>query len=150
MKVKEIMTQPVTVIQEDATLEEVAQTMLDHGIGCVPVVDREGRLTGVIVESDFTGKERGFPFSAYVAPQLLGEWVTKEGVERIYEAARTRTAKEIMTTQPTTATEDEEITELVVEMIDHSLHRIPVLRDGVPVGIVTRHDLLKLMAQEAE
>jgi CBS domain-containing protein len=150
MKVREIMTQPVTVVQEDATLEEVAQTMLDRGIGCVPVVDREGRLTGVIVESDFTGKERGFPFSAYVAPQLLGEWVTKEGVERIYEAARTRTAKEIMTTQPAMATEDEEVTELVAEMIDHGLHRMPVVRNGVPVGIVTRHDLLKMMAREAE
>lgn len=150
MKVKEIMTQPVTVIQEDATLEEVAQTMLDRSIGCLPVVNREGRLTGVIVESDFTGKERGFPFSAYMAPQLLGEWVTKEGVERIYEAARTRTAKEIMTTQPVTATEDEEVTELVTEMIDHGLHRMPVVRNGVPVGIVTRHDLLKLMARQAK
>lgn len=150
MKVKEIMTQPVVVIGEDATLEEVAQTMLDRGIGCVPVVDGEGRLTGVIVESDFTGKERGFPFSAYMAPQLLGEWVTKEGVERIYEAARTRTAKEIMTTQPAMVTEDEEVTELVAEMIDHGMHRVPVVRDGVPVGMVTRHDLLKMMAREAE
>jgi CBS domain-containing protein len=150
VKVKEIMTQPVVVVGEDATLEEVAQTMLDRGIGCVPVVDREGRLTGVIVESDFTGKERGFPFSAYMAPQLLGEWVTKEGVERIYEAARTRTAKEIMTTQPAMVTEDEEVTELVAEMIDHGMHRVPVVRDGVPVGMVTRHDLLKMMAREAE
>lgn len=150
MKVTEIMTQPVTVVREDATLGEVARTMLDRSIGCVPVVDTEGKLAGVIVESDFTGKERGFPFSAYMAPELLGEWVTKEGVERIYQAARTRTAKEIMTSHPITITVDEEVTDLVVKMIDHGVHRVPVVRDGVPVGIVTRHDLLKLMAREAQ
>lgn len=150
MKVKEIMTQPVTAVRENTTLEEVAQTMLDRGIGCLPVVDGEGKLRGVIVESDFTGKERGFPFSAYMAPQVLGEWVAKEGVERIYEAARTRAAKEIMTTEPVTATEDEDVTELVVRMIEHGVHRIPVVRDGALVGMVTRHDLLRLMAREAE
>ena len=149
MKVSEIMVQPVIVVREDSTLEEVARIALQYGIGCVPVVNGQGELTGIITESDFTGRERGFPFSAYRAPQVFGEWVGKEGIERIYEAARTRIAREIMTTEVVTATEDETVTDAVVRMVEHNVHRLPVLRDRVPVGIVARHDLLKLMVRDA-
>lgn len=148
MKVKEIMVQPVVVVGEDTTLEEVARSILKHRIGCLPVVDREGKLRGIITESDFIGRERGFPFSAYRAPQVFGEWVGKDDIERIHEAARTRTAREIMTADVITASEDETVTELVVRMIQRNLRRIPVVREGVPVGIATRHDVLRLMARD--
>lgn len=148
MKAKEIMIQPVVVVREDTTLEEVARTMLEHRIGCVPVVDREGRLRGIITESDFIGRERGVPFSVYRAPNVFGEWVGKDDIGRIHEAARRRTAREIMTADVITTSEDQTVTELVVRMIQRNVHRLPVVRDGVPVGIVARHDILRLMARD--
>ncbi|MDP2659236.1 MAG: CBS domain-containing protein [Dehalococcoidia bacterium] len=147
MKVKEIMVQPVIVTSENTTLEEAAQMLLQHCIGCLPVVDAEGKLVGIITESDFTGRECGFPFSVYRAPKLFGEWVPKEGIERIYQAARTRSVKTIMTPCVVTATEEESVTMLIEKMAHHELRRIPVVRQGEPVGIVTRHDLLKLIAK---
>src|SRR3972149_7968894 len=107
MNVREIMVEPVVLVREDTPLEEVARIMLQRRIGCLPVVDGADKLVGIITESDFTGKERGFPFSAYLAPPAFGEWVAKSGLGRIYEAARPRTASEIMTRQVVTATEDE-------------------------------------------
>ena len=109
MKVKEIMVQPVIVTSENTTLEEAAQMLLQHCIGCLPVVDAEGKLVGIITESDFTGRDCGFPFSVYRAPKLFGEWVPEEGIERIYQAARTRTVKSIMTPCVVTATEEESV-----------------------------------------
>ena len=147
MQVRDIMTKPVVVVREDSTLEEVARTMLDHRIGCVPVVDDTGRLVGIITESDFTGKERGFPFSTYFAPQVFKQWVGKDDIERIHTAAQTRTAKEIMTAHVITATEDESVTEVVLRLIRRDLKRIPIVRDGVPIGVVARHDLPRLMAR---
>ncbi len=126
-----------------------ARILLQHGIGCVPVVNGEGELTGIITESDFTGRERGFPFSAYRAPQVFGEWVGKVDIKRIYEAARSRTAGEIMTRDVLTSAEDETVRDAVVRMMKHNVHRLPVLRDRVPVGIIARHDLLKLMVWDA-
>jgi|DewCreStandDraft_2_1066082.scaffolds.fasta_scaffold01198_14 CBS domain-containing protein len=149
MQVKDIMSQPVITVHEEASLEEVAKLMLQHDIGAVPVVDDDGRLVGIITESDFTGKERGFPFSVYRAPQVFGEWITPDGIERIYAAARARKAKEIMSAPVVTAREDEPVTALVERMTHYDLHRIPLGRDGVPVGMVTRHDLLKLMLDSA-
>ena len=149
MKVREIMVQAVVLVRESATLEEIARIMLEKRIGCVPVTNDRGQLSGIITESDFTAKERGIPFSTYRAPQILGQWMTKEGIERVYEAARTMTAREIMTARVLTVSEDQSVEEVVECMLRHHIHRVPVVRDRVPVGIVARHDILKLMAGDA-
>ncbi|MEX1254072.1 MAG: CBS domain-containing protein [Dehalococcoidia bacterium] len=147
MKVRDIMVKPVIVAREDTPLYEVAQTMLKRGIGCVPVVDEKGELQGIITESDFIGKERGLPFSTFSAPQVFGEWFGHDDLERLHQAARERKAKEIMSRPVVTTGEEETATDLVKRMIDCDLKRIPVVRDKIPVGIVARHDLLKLMAE---
>jgi nucleotide-binding universal stress UspA family protein/predicted transcriptional regulator len=148
MLVKEIMTKPVITVRTDTSLEEVAQTMLTHGIGCVPVVDDAGKLVGIITEANFTGRERLLPFSMYRLPTLFNEWVPKEGIEAMYAAARTMTAGQIMTEHVFTLTEDDTVTTAVEKMIRRDVNHLPVVRDGVPVGMVARHDLLKLMMHD--
>lgn len=148
MKVKQMMSQPAVVVAEDATLEEVARTMLDHHVGCVPVVDRQGKMVGIITESDFAAKEKGLPFSTFRAPQLLGQWIGSDSVERIYEAARRMKAREIMRTQIVSVTEEASMNEAVELMFRYDINRIPVLRDGAPVGIVSRHDLLRMIVEQ--
>jgi CBS domain-containing protein len=148
MKVKEIMTQPVIVVKEETTLEEIARIMLDNPIGCVPVVDVEGKLVGIVTETDFTAKEHGVPFSTSDAPQLLGKWMPNEGIEEIYITARKMTAKEIMTSPVITLTEDDPIEEAVKKLLSYDINRIPVVRDGIPIAIVSQHDLLKLMIRD--
>ncbi len=145
MKVREIMRQPPITVHEETSLEEVARTMLDNEIGCAPVVDDQGRLRGIITASDFAAKEKGFPFSTFRAPQVLGHWMSEEGVERIYEAARRMKAREIMNTRVVTLAEEDSVNNAVELMLRHDINRIPVVRDGVVVGIVARHDLLRLL-----
>jgi CBS domain-containing protein len=145
MKAREIMTRPVVTVREDSTLDQVARTLLEHRIGGVPVVDAQGRIRGVITESDFAAKSQGFPFSTFRYPQVLGQWLPQGGLERIYQAARTMTAREIMTKDAVTVVEDDTLEEIVRRMLRYDVHRLPVVRDGVPVGMVTRHDLLRLM-----
>lgn len=150
MKVREIMTEPVIVIKEDQTLEEAARLMLDKNIGGLPVVDGDGTLVGVITESDFAAKEHAIPFSRIYAPQLFGKWMSKEGVEKAYEAARRIKVREIMTTAVVTVEEDDFVAEAINRMLDHHVHRLPVVRDGTPVGMISRHDLLKLIVNRLE
>ncbi len=145
MNAREIMVQPVVTVQKETKLADVARLLLDEGFGGLPVVDSAGRLCGIVTESDFTAKERGLPFSTFRHPQVLGQWVAKGGMERIYQAAQTMTVQEIMTSDPVTIGEEEALEDILQKMLRHKIHRLPVVRDGVPVGIVTRHDLLKVM-----
>jgi CBS domain-containing protein len=145
MKVAEIMSQPVVTIRENASLEDAARLMLDKNIGCLPVVDESGKLRGIVTESNFTAKEKGVPFSTFRAPQLLGQWMSDKNVEQIYDAARRIAIKEIMTAAVIFLQEDDRINKAVELMLKHNINRLPVLRGDVPVGIVARHDLLRLL-----
>ena len=73
--VGEIMTSPAITIHPDATLAEAAQLMIDHKVGCLPIVDEEGRLIGLLTERSFFPSERKLPFTNQRMAWLLGEWV---------------------------------------------------------------------------
>lgn len=150
MKVREIMTEPVLTVTQDRTLEEVANKMLNNRVGGLPVVDDNGKIVGMVTESDFSAKEHAIPFSRIYSPQLFGEWMSKENVEKAYEAARSIQVKEIMTKPAITILEDDTVAEAVRRMLERRVHRIPVVRDGIPVGIISRHDLLKMVVQKFE
>ncbi|HUX11108.1 MAG TPA: CBS domain-containing protein, partial [Terriglobia bacterium] len=96
MLVRQIMLTPVITVEECCSLEEAAKIMLDRNVGGLPVVDGRGELCGIVTESDFVAREKGIPFSLYRFPQMFGEWMPHEHVERIYEAARRRAVREIM------------------------------------------------------
>ncbi len=150
MRVGEIMTQPVVTVREDTTLEQLARVMLERRIGGVPVVDAQGRLSGIVTEADFAGKEEHFSFSTFRWLEVLGRSLESEKIEQIYRQARTRLAREIMTADVITVRENDPVEQVVRQMVENGVHLVPVVRDGVPVGIVSRHDLLRMIVQQAE
>ena len=150
MKVSEIMTEPVLTISQDRSLEEVAHIMINSKVGGLPVVDDEGKIVGMVTESDFAAKEHAIPFSRQYAPQLFGEWMSKENIDKAYEAARTIEVKEVMSKPAITIGEDDTVAEAVRRMLEQKVHRLPVVRDGIPVGMISRHDLLKMVVQKFE
>jgi CBS domain-containing protein len=72
--------------------------------------------------------------------------MSKPELEKAYEEARSIKVKEIMSKPVITAAEDEHLSDVVVKMLENNIHRVPVVRDDKPVGIISRHDLLKLVA----
>ncbi len=147
MKVSEIMTQPVITIREDTPLREVANIMLQHRVGGLPVVDKEGNLAGIVTESDFTAKERCLPFSLFRAPQLFGAWLGQDA-EELYAKAGNIRAREVMSTNVVTVDENDSIERVLELLLQYDLNRIPVLREGKPAGIVARRDLLRMMKNQ--
>lgn len=148
MKVKQIMRRPVIVMSEEDTLEEAARVMLENNLRGVPVVNSAGKLSGFLSVSDFLAKDARIPFTRYSALQIFGKWLAHTGMEKNYEEAREMPIKEVMSTRVFSVTEDEPLEKVVELMVGRELNRIPVVRDGVPVGIVARFDFLRLMLQK--
>jgi CBS domain-containing protein len=146
VKVKEIMQEPAIVVGQDESIEYVARTMLQHQVTCVGVVDGDGRLVGVIREEEFTVRDRHLPFSIEKAPQLFGRWVSRDQVEDDYASAGTRTAREVMARGTGLIGEDERLSQALPAL--QAGHCLLVMRGDRPVGMLTRHDLLKLVASE--
>lgn len=147
MRVRDIMVEPVVVAPEEATLAEIAETMLARGIGAVPIVGSEGLLVGIVTESDFVGSEQAVPlaFPTRRLPRVFREWIEEDAFERILAEARARPAREIMSAPVVTCDEDDRVQDAVERMIENEIGRLPVVRAGRPIGIVSRHDILKIM-----
>lgn len=144
MKIKDIMTEPVITTGEDTSLQKVAEIMLEHRIGGLPVINESGDLTGIVTESDFTAKEKCVPFSLFRAPQLFGVWLCNDA-EELYAAAANIPVREIMSRNVVTVTEDDPIEKVLELILRYDINRIPVVNDRKPVGIVSRRDLLRVM-----
>ena len=82
-----------------------------------------------------SAKEQGFSFSTFRAPQVFGHWLGGESLEQIYVMARQMTVRDIMSPHVITVTEVQAVEEAVTLFLRHDIHRVPVVPDGVPVGM---------------
>lgn len=143
MLIREVMVKPPVVVHQQTPLAEVAEVMLTRQASCVAVVDDQGELSGIITEDDFVPAERGIPFSTERLPNLFGEWMPNEGVERVYEAARGLKAEDIMKPPACELAENTPLEEALVMMQSH--RHLPVVRGKVPVGTFSQHEVLMMM-----
>lgn len=142
-----IMTRPPITIRPEASLVDAAELMLDQKVGSLLVVDSAGRLIGIVTDSDFAAKPVGIPFSTLRRPQVLGEWLGADGVDRIYQEACRRTVAEVMTVHVHAVAADSGVETVLRLMMDQDIKHVPVVDDGKPLGMIARHDLLKMMME---
>jgi CBS-domain-containing membrane protein len=111
-------------------------------------VGPDERIRGILCESDYTAEETGIPFSTFSSPQVLGSWIGREGLERAYREAAHRTVGGIMSHPTHTVAPDARLEEVLELMLERGVRHVPVVENGKPVGIITPHDLLRLMRDE--
>lgn len=147
MHVKDLMSTPVVTVDGERRLDEVADLMLANGIDSVLVVDPRGRAQGILTARDFTAREPSNPFQKHRAPRLFGQDVREHGLDHLYAQARVLRAARLMRDIPAAVVEEATVEQVVDLMNRHDVLHVPVLRKGRPVGMVSRHDLLRLAAK---
>lgn len=138
----DVMTRQVKTIPHDATLREVATLLTTHNISGAPVVDDTGSIIGLISESDLLSEARrqaAMPHTAVFGMFLAPE----ESLQRIYKQGASLLASEVMSKRVVSATEEMPLSEVGNLMLRHKINRVPVLRDGALIGIITREDVLR-------
>jgi CBS domain-containing protein len=141
------MTRHVITVDPDTPLLQAAKLMLQHHISGLPVVDRAGKLVGIVSEGDFirrseigTQRKRGRWLKFLLGP---GTSATD------FVQAHGRKVGEVMTEDLCTVTEGAPLEDAVRLMERRNVKRLPVLRGEELVGILTRSDLLRAVASLA-
>lgn len=141
MTVRDVMTTPVFSVVPSTPLKDVAHLLIDHRISGVPVVDERGAVLGVVSEADFLLKEGGREAGRRRwFGRIIGEGREAEARQVKIGAI---TAGEAMTSPAATIEASRPTTEAASLMVDRSVNRLPVVEDGVLVGIVSRADLVR-------
>ncbi|MEV8099023.1 CBS domain-containing protein [Kitasatospora sp. NPDC085879] len=116
MRVSDLMISPPVTVAPDSTAAEAARLMADRAIGCVLVADSRA-LLGVLTDRDL------------VVRVLAGDADPHRSVARL------------MSAPPLTVDADDELTAAYRAFRRTGVRRLPVLRDGEPVGVITVDDL---------
>jgi CBS-domain-containing membrane protein len=140
----DVMTPGVITVRPETSIHQIAKLLCDHHISGVPVVEDEERLLGIVSEGDLIGHA-----------QLAGErrrswWQTflngPTVLAQHYAKSHGRTASDVMTREVVTVLETTSVAETARVLEQHRIKRVPVLRDGRLAGIVTRSNLLQVLA----
>jgi CBS domain-containing protein len=138
MRVDEVMTREVVTVAPDTPLKAASSLFLTHRISGLPVVD-DGRLVGVLSESDVVAKETSGYRNGDVSP------AETQHLRREREA---QTVAEAMTREPIAVEPWMSIWGAADLMAVHDVNRLPVVEaNGTLVGIVTRDDLVRAFAR---
>ena len=140
MNAGEVMSHNPIAVPAEAGLAEVLRLMFDHRISGLPVVDGKAGLVGILTEGDLL--RRSEIGTAGLRSGWLDLLMTTGRLASDYVRTHTRRVDEIMTRDVVSVAEDTPLTEVVRLMERHRIKRVPVLRDGALIGIVSRADLL--------
>jgi len=144
MQVKDVMTRSVITVGAEEPVIKAARVMLQNRISGLPVVDKEGELVGIVTEGDFL--RRGELGTQRRRPKWL-EFVVGPGrLAREYVHTAGTKVEEIMTPDPHTVGEDASLEDVVEIMERRHVKRLPVMRAGRMVGIVSRANLMHALA----
>jgi CBS domain-containing protein len=144
MLAKDVMTTPVMSVRPETEVRDIAALLLECRISAVPVVDDAGRVLGIVSEGDLINR-------ADAGTRHRGSWwlemlKSEEEQSRDYLRSHGQRAEDVMTREVIAAAEDTPISEIAALLEKHRVKRVPVLRDGKLVGIVSRANLLQGLA----
>lgn len=142
--VRDLMHTDFVMVNEDTTLAELVELLSKNMVRSVPVVDADGKLVGIISETDLFIKERSLPFSMSMdkVPTLLGRIIDEQDLENLDDPKR-MAVKDIMCQKVATAAPETTLQEAAMGMLHRGVTMLPVLEDEALVGIVRRVDILK-------
>jgi CBS domain-containing protein len=142
-RVGDVMTRYVTSISLDAPLVRVVDQLIRRRVKALPVVDGEQHVLGIVTGGDLL--RRGDLGLRLSLRQVLN--LAELGAQMSRLAGSGRTARSVMTSCPRTITADAGLDAAIYLLVHHGIKRLPVVdADGRLVGIVSRSDLLRLIA----
>lgn len=137
MRVRDVMTSPVITVTPDTGVKAAAGLLVEHGFTALPVVDAD-QLVGIVSEADLMPLESTPDPRSHILPLPTGGPPAAASVA------------EVMTREVVTLPPDADAAQAAVLMLAHGLRSIPVSADGRLLGIVTRRDLLRVLARGDE
>lgn len=136
---------PITVSPE-TEVTQAARLLLEKGINGVPVVDGQGRLAGLLCQSDLIVQQKKLPIpSLFTFLDGLIPLTSMKQVEREVKKIAAVTVADAMTADPVTVKPDTAIETVAALMVDNSFHTIPVVDDGRLVGVIGKSDILRTL-----
>lgn len=142
------MSTTIVTLKAEDSIKHAAKVMIDHHIGGAPVIDDEGRLIGLITESDLITQDVKIHFPSYI--HLLDSFIFIESRRRFEETLKRAAAAKVgdlMTIDVATVNPETPIEDVATLMMEKHIGRVPVIENDHVVGIVTKGDIVRTISR---
>lgn len=148
MKAKDIMVKEVIVVDVDMPVKEVAAVLADKRISGVLVLNKEKEVAGIITETDLIAVDKNIHFPTAIT--ILGGVIylnSKSFDEDLKKILATK-AEDVMTKDVVSINKETDISEIATIMCEKRFHLLPVMEGKKLVGIVSKADIVRAIANE--
>lgn len=149
MKAKDIMTSRVVTVNPDTKVIEIAKLLLERNISAVPVINDNGAIVGIVSEGDLIHREE-----IGTAEKKRSRWLRmftgSPELAMDYLKSHGHNAQDVMTPDVVSVDEDAELTDIAEILEMRHIKRVPVLRNGKLIGIVSRANFIQAIAASKE
>ncbi len=146
LKAKDIMTKKVITVFPDTEILQAAKVLLDNHVNGLPVVDKAGRLQGMICQSDLISQQKKIPLPSFFL--LLGSVIplsSQQNIDKEVQKMAALKVSEAMTSAPFTVGLEASLEDIATLMVKHQVHTLPVLDQDKLVGIIGKEDILRTL-----
>ena len=147
MLVSEIMNTDLITVKKDLGTRQLAELFIDHDISGAPVVDEANNYVGVVLEEGLIYQDKNVHIPTFMSLSVsflpLGLGDLEEEIKKIAAS----TAGELMEEKVIIVTSGTTVEELATIMVEKGQHFFPVLDDDKLVGVVTKKDIVRAIAQ---
>ena len=148
MLIKDIMTKNVTTVSPEMDIHKLAELFVEKNISGAPVVDKSGKLLGVVKEEGVIFQDKKVHLPTFIS---LSFGFLTLGTERYNEEIKKITASKvssIMKKDIVTIDLDTEIEDVATLMIEKEIYYFPVIDKDKLVGVITKKDIVRAIAKE--
>ena len=150
LTVKDIMSANIVSVKPDTEIIEAAKLLLENRFNGLPVVDNNGKVVGIICQSDLVAQQKSLPIPTLFT--FLDGFIPLTSLKKMeteIQKIAAITVADAMTKKPVTVKQDTTIETVAALMADKKFHTLPVLdENGILVGIVGKEDLLRTLIKK--
>lgn len=148
MRASDVMTTNVITVSPETSVQSLAGLLGSHGISGVPVVDAANNLVGIVSEGDllFRAETHTERRTEPRRARWFDAFARGRDAAQDYIKAHGREVRDVMTRDVTTISETTELGEIASLLEAKRIKRVPVVRDGKVIGIISRANLVRVLA----
>jgi CBS-domain-containing membrane protein len=144
MRASDIMVTNVVTVGPDACVQDVADLLLRNRISAVPVVSGNGEILGIVSEGDLLNRPESQ--TTHRKSWWLDALASKQTLAAEYIKSHSRQVTDVMTRDVITASPETSVAEIAALLEKNGIKRVPIVKNGKIVGVVSRANLLQGLA----
>ncbi|MEF2144492.1 MAG: CBS domain-containing protein [Desulfovibrionaceae bacterium] len=143
---KDIMTSNPVTLSPQSDVADAVKVLLENKINGLPVVDAKGAVVGVLCQSDLVAQQKKVALPSYFT-LLDGIFpvTASDEIEQELSKMTALTVEKAMTRKPVCVSPDTPLDEIATLMVERKLYTLPVVENGLLVGVVGKEDVLRTL-----